>query len=81
MDAKNLFSTLTNTILQNLPPTLQACKQEISEYLQTSLSKSFQDLHLVTREEFEIQKSVLARTRQKLIELEAILKTHIQNIN
>lgn len=35
------------------------------------LSSAFSKLDLVTREEFDVQREVLARSRQKLAELEA----------
>ena len=56
--AQSLFKALP-TQLQNLDETL---KQQFKSILQTS----FERLDLVTREEFDIQCKVLARTREKL---------------
>lgn len=56
--AQSLFKALPNH-LQNLDDTL---KQQFKSILQTS----FDHLNLVTREEFNIQCKVLARTREKL---------------
>ena len=43
---------------------------EIGQSFKTLLSSSFARLELVTREEFDIQARVLARTREKLTVLE-----------
>ena len=43
---------------------------EVGQSLKTLLSSSFAKLDLVTREEFDIQARVLARTREKLTFLE-----------
>ncbi len=44
---------------------------EIGQNLKAALSSSLSRLDLVTREEFDIQAQVLARTREKLSALEA----------
>lgn len=44
---------------------------EIEKNLRTALGSVFARLDLVTREEFDVQREVLARTRAKLQELEA----------
>ena len=47
--------------------------QEVEKNLQAMLGSVFARLNLVTREEFEVQSAVLARTREKLTRLEARL--------
>ena len=49
----------------------QTPANEIGQNLKAALSASFTRLDLVTREEFDIQAQVLARTREKLAALEA----------
>lgn len=44
---------------------------EIEKNLRAALSGLFGKLDLVTREEFDVQRAVLGRTREKLIALEA----------
>ena len=46
---------------------------EIGQNLKAVLSSSFARLDLVTREEFDVQAQVLARTREKLAALEGRL--------
>ena len=47
--------------------------QDIEKNLRALLSSAFAKLDLVTREEFDVQREVLARTRAKLEALEAKL--------
>jgi len=47
--------------------------QDVEKNLKAMLSAFFGRLDLVTREEFDIQRQVLQRTRQKLEQLEAKL--------
>lgn len=46
---------------------------DLEKNLQALLQSAFSRLDLVTREEFDVQREVLARTRAKLAELEAKL--------
>ena len=46
---------------------------DVQKNLKAMLNQSFAKLDLVTREEFDIQTKVLARTREKLAALEARL--------
>ena len=45
--------------------------KDIEKNLRAMLSGAFSRLDLVTREEFDVQAKVLARTREKLVLLEA----------
>lgn len=47
--------------------------RDMEKNLKASLSAWMSRLDLVTREEFDVQAQVLARTREKLVELEARL--------
>lgn len=46
---------------------------DIEKNIKAVLSSIFTRMELVTREEFDVQKEVLARTREKLTQLEARL--------
>lgn len=46
---------------------------DIEKNLRAVLASMFSKLDLVTREEFDVQREVLARTREKLAQLEARL--------
>jgi len=45
--------------------------KDIEKNLRALLSSAFSRLDLVTREEFDVQQEVLARTREKLKQMEA----------
>jgi len=47
--------------------------RDIEKNLRAMLAATFARLDLVTRQEFDIQSDVLARTREKLVQLEAKL--------
>lgn len=55
---------------QSLPPVFQDIRSQCEEHFRLSLAFALQKLDLVTREEFDVQTQVLAKTRQKLEKLE-----------
>lgn len=48
--------------------------KDVEKNLKATLAALFAKLDLVTREEFDVQAEVLARTRERLVELEARLE-------
>ena len=57
--------------LSNLvPPSLRDSREELQENFKSVLQSRLAKLDLVTREEFEVQRAVLLRTREKLDELQ-----------
>ncbi len=67
---ENLVKKLADTVPQGLKSVREDLEQNFRSVLQSGLGK----LDLVTREEFEVQEAVLARTREKLDALEQQLK-------
>ena len=53
-----------------IPPGLNNLKEDLEKTFQAILQGALGKLDLVTREEFEVQKLVLAKTRSKLEDLE-----------
>ena len=53
-----------------LPPSFSAVKEDMDKNFHAVLQTALGKLDLVTREEFEVQKAVLAKTRSKLEALE-----------
>ena len=49
-----------------LPPGLREGREEIQENFKSVLQSGLSRLDLVSREEFEVQRAVLLRTREKL---------------
>ena len=55
--------------------------RDIEKNLRAMLTATFARFDLVTRQEFDIQSAVLARTREKLVQLEAKLAELEKNVS
>jgi BMFP domain-containing protein YqiC len=55
---------------ESLPAPLKVLHSEFEKQVQAGLKAAFEKLDLVSREEFDVQTEVLARTRDKLQKLE-----------
>ena len=53
-----------------VPPGLRESREELQENFKAVLQSGLSKLDLVTREEFDVQRAVLLRTREKLDQLE-----------
>ncbi len=53
-----------------VPPGLREAQSDLTANFRDALRAGLRELELVTREEFEVQRSVLLRTREKLEALE-----------
>jgi len=56
-----------------VPPGLQAARADLEQNMKATLQAGLGKLDLVTREEFDVQRAVLQRTREKLDSLERTL--------
>ena len=65
---------LASKLADALPEGLRSMQKDLEENFRSVLQSGLAKLDLVTREEFEVQEAVLARTREKLDALEARLK-------
>lgn len=72
IDAQTI-ADLARRLGDSLPPQLKAMQAEAEQNFRALLTAQFGKLNLVTREEFDAQVKVLARTREKLDALEAEL--------
>ena len=70
-----IIDDLTRKLAESLPPGLSEAKKEAEESFQTILRGAFEKMKLVTREEFDAQCAVLARTRERLDALEKRLES------
>ena len=61
---------LTQKISGLMPPGVKELQQDLEKNVQGVLQAAFTRMDLVTREEFDVQTEVLARTRSKLETLE-----------
>ena len=65
-----LIETILKGFSSTLPPGAGVLKDDLEKGLRATLHSAFDKLDLVTREEFEVQAQVLARSRTKLEQLE-----------
>jgi BMFP domain-containing protein YqiC len=68
-DPKSL-DDIANRLAGAIPPGLSNLKDDLEKSFHAILQSALNKLDLVTREEFEVQKLVLAKTRSKLEDLE-----------
>jgi ubiquinone biosynthesis accessory factor UbiK len=61
---------LSQKVLDALPQGLDHLGNDLRANLRLALSSALKDMDLVSREEFDVQAAVLARTREKLAGLE-----------
>jgi ubiquinone biosynthesis accessory factor UbiK len=79
-DSKSIDS-IADKIANAVPPGLNQFKDEIEKHVHALFQSTLTKLDLVSREEFEVQKAVLAKTRDRLETLEkqlAELEQHLQ---
>lgn len=65
-----IFDELTGKLGSVIPESARELQEDLEKNARALLSNTFDKLDLVTREEFDVQKAVLARTRAKLETLE-----------
>jgi len=61
---------LARKLAEALPEGLRSVRDDLEQNFRSVLDSGLSRLDLVTREEFDVQQAVLARTRQKLEALE-----------
>lgn len=66
---------LARRLADAVPEGLRSVKDDLESNFRSVLRSGLARLDLVTREEFEVQEAVLARSREKLDKLEARLNT------
>ncbi len=66
----NHIDDLARRLSALVPPGLREGREELQQNFKSVLQAGLGKLDLVTREEFEVQRAVLLRTREKLEELQ-----------
>lgn len=61
---------LIRRLLEGLPPSLQAAREDLKAHAERALRSGMQRLDLVSREEFDAQARVLERSRELIAQLE-----------
>jgi len=67
------IESLARKLAESLPQGLKSMRDDMEQNFRSVLSSGLSKLDLVSREEFDVQQAVLARTRQKLEALDARL--------
>jgi len=65
---------IASRLADTMPPGLDAIRTDLEKNIRAALQGVLNNIDLVTREEFEVQKAVLAKTRQKVEALEQQLQ-------
>ena len=66
----NRMKELIESILNILPQNTKEIKEDVKDNLKILVNDYLRKIDVVTREEFDVQKEVLLKTRKKLDELE-----------
>ena len=66
----NHIDDLARRLSNLVPPGLKESQEELQQTFKSALQSGLGKLDLVTREEFDVQRAVLLRTREKLEALE-----------
>jgi BMFP domain-containing protein YqiC len=72
---KASIDSLAATLLETLPKELGGLKADAEANFRAALAGGLRKMDLVTREEFDVQRAVLERTRAKLEALEERLRS------
>lgn len=70
----NQIDDLARRLSDLVPPGLRESREELRATFKSALHAGLAKLDLVTREEFEVQRAVLLKTRQKLDALETAVR-------
>jgi BMFP domain-containing protein YqiC len=74
------IENLAKKLAESVPEGLRSMRDDLETNFQGVLQSGLSKLDLVTREEFEVQEAVLARTREKLERLETKLEEIESNL-
>jgi len=70
----NILDDLVQRLSAAIPPGMRNAQADLEKNLRAILQSTLSKLELVSREEFDVQRKVLARTREKLETLEKMVK-------
>ena len=76
---KESIDQLARKLANAVPQGLKSVGEDLEQNFRSLLTSGISKLDLVTREEFEVQQAVLAKTRQTLERLEGRLKILEEN--
>ena len=65
-----LIDELTRLLSREMPDFGGALQEDVNQHMRAAVSAALNRIDVVTREEFDVQRAVLERTREKLTHLE-----------
>jgi len=71
MSQRDILDDLSERLSRVLPGNLGALHSDVRDSFRGVLQGAFERMELISREEFDVQRDVLARTRARIEELEA----------
>jgi len=74
MKKPDFLNDIAKKLCDSLPTSLKTVKKDVEKNFHAVLKNAFNKLDLVTREEFDAQVKVLARSRKRIEELADELK-------
>ena len=74
MALEQIVNRVSEQLSQVLPPGVRQLRGDIEENIKVVLREALARMELVTREEFDVQAALLARTRSRLEAVEMELK-------
>ena len=81
IDKPKFIEELTQKICAGLPEGLQDLKEDTQKNIKAVMQAGFERMSLVTREEFDVQKKVLERTKSEVDKLEQQIKQLEEKLN
>jgi hypothetical protein len=69
MNEQNVFEQIARDITRLIPADISNLRAELEQNIQEIVAARLAEMGLVTREEFEVQREILMRTRGKLEEM------------
>jgi BMFP domain-containing protein YqiC len=75
------FDDLAKKLFAALPSSLQNIEKDIQQKFKEVLQAAFNHMDLITREEFDVQAKVLARTRDKVEHLQKQIDILMTELN
>lgn len=77
---QKILDELSHKISSLLPADLQLLRSDIESNIRATLESSLRNMNLISREEFDVQTALLARTREQLQKMEDKLAELEQNL-
>lgn len=74
-----ILEELPQKLYEAMPKSLQKVEKDIQQKFKDILQSAFAKMDLVTREEFDVQTKVLARTREKVESLQYLVDDLLKN--